>query len=261
MSVFGAEGEVDWSAERYARDAGFVAELARPLVDLLDPRPGERVLDLGCGDGRLSAVLAARGARVVGIDLSPDMVAAARARGLDARRMDAAELDFEAAFDAVFSNAALHWMGARMDAVLAGVYRALVPGGRFVGEMGGFGNIAAILTAILAVLDRRGIDARPHLPWTFPTAEAWRRRLGAHGFRVARVESIPRPTRLEAGMAAWLDLFAADLLALAGPAARAAVRDEIVELLAPALRDGDGYWYADYVRLRFVARRPEEEKA
>jgi len=247
----------DWQAERYARDAAFVAELARPLVDLLDPRPGERILDLGCGDGRLTAIIAARGARVLGIDASAAMVEAARARGLEVRLMDAAALDDEAAFEAVFSNAALHWMTSRVDAVLAGVWRALVPGGRFVGEMGGFGNIAAVLTAILAVLDRRGIDARPHVPWIFPTPEAWHRRLRRHGFLVEQLELIPRPTRVDAGLAAWLELFATDLLALAEAADRARIRDEIAELLAPSLRDETGAWYVDYVRLRFLARRPE----
>lgn len=245
-----------WEAERYARDAGFVAELARPLLDLLDPCPGERILDLGCGDGRLSAEIAARGALVVGVDNSPDMVRAARARGIDARLRDAAELPFEAEFDAVFSNAALHWMGARMDEVLAGVFRALVPGGRFVGEMGGFGNIAAIETAILAGLERRGVDGRPHLPWTFPTATAWRERLTRHGFEVERAELIPRPTRLDAGIEAWLELFAPTLLGLVPQDGRAALVADIRRLLEPCLRDEAGVWWADYVRLRFVARRP-----
>jgi len=245
-----------WEAERYARDAGFVAVLARPLVDLLAPRPGERVLDLGCGDGRLSADIAACGAVVVGIDSSPDMVRAARGRGIDARLVDAAELPFEREFDAVFSNAALHWMGARMDDVLAGVFRALVPGGRFVGEMGGFGNIAAIVTAVLAALARRGIDGRRHLPWTFPTATAWRKCLARHGFVVEQAELVPRPTRLDAGMAAWLELFAVDLLALVPDPERPRLVAEICALLEPSLRDEAGVWWADYVRLRFFARRP-----
>ncbi len=247
-------------AARYARDAGFVAHLAAPLVDLLGPRPGERVLDLGCGDGRLSAAIAARGARVVGIDRSPAMVAAARERGIEAHELDAAALPFVETFDAVFSNAALHWMGPVMEAVLAGVFRALRPGGRFVGEMGGFGNIAAITTALLATLARRGIDARTRLPWTFPTAAAWRARLERQGFRVESCELIPRPTRLETGMAAWFELFAADLLALVPADERPALVAEILELLAPALRAEDGTWYADYVRLRFGALKPEESR-
>ncbi len=247
-------------AARYAREAGFVADLAASLVDLLAPRPGERILDLGCGDGRLSAAIAARGARVVGIDRSPAMVAAARERGIEAHELDAAALPFAAAFDAVFSNAALHWMGPVMEAVLAGVFRALRPGGRFVGEMGGFGNIAAITTALRATLARRGIDARPRLPWIFPTAAAWRARLERQGFRVESCELIPRPTRLEAGMAAWLELFAADLLALAPADQRPVLVAEILELLAPALRAEDGTWYADYVRLRFRALKPEESR-
>jgi SAM-dependent methyltransferase len=129
-----------WEAERYAEAGAFVPVLGMPVVELLDPRPGERILDLGCGDGILSEKVAAAGATVVAVDAAPDLIAAAKARGLDARLMDGQTLPFAAEFDAVFSNAALHWM-RDADAVIASVKRALKPGGRFVAEMGGTGRL------------------------------------------------------------------------------------------------------------------------
>src|SRR5690242_10239656 len=130
-----------WQADRYARHAHFVPALGQPVLDLLEPKSGERILDLGCGDGVLTKKIADAGALVVGVDASADMVAAAQKCGLDARVADGARLDFAAEFDAVFSNAALHWMKEDPDAVIAGVARALKPGGRFAGEMGGHGCV------------------------------------------------------------------------------------------------------------------------
>lgn len=241
-----------WDAEHYARHARFVSDLGAPVLELLAPQPGERILDLGCGDGALTVKLVAAGANVVGVDGSPGMVAAAQARGLDARLMDGRQLAFAAEFDAVFSNAALHWM-PQPDAVLGGVARALQPGGRFVGEFGGHGNVAAIVVALLAVLARRGIDGRTLHPWYYPTAEEYRARLEAHGFAVRHIALLPRPTPLPTGMAAWLATFAGPFLAALPEADRTAARDEAVTLLQPALCDAAGQWMADYVRLRFAA--------
>ena len=148
-----------WSAARYAKAASFVPALGVRLLELLAPMPGEHILDLGCGDGALTVKIAAAGASVIAVDAAPDMVAAARRRGLDARVVAAQDLDFAQAFDAVFSNAALHWMRPP-EKVLSGVFRALRPGGRFVAEMGGHNNIAAIIVALRAVLGRRGLDAQ-----------------------------------------------------------------------------------------------------
>src|SRR2546425_4508256 len=159
-----------WDPERYARNARFVADLGMPVVELLAPQPGERILDLGCGDGVLTEKLVAMGCQVVGVDSSAELIKAAEARGLDARVMDGQNLTFEKEFDAVFSNAALHWM-KRADDVIAGVRRALKPGGRFVAECGGHKCVATIENALLDALQRRGITREDINPWYFPTLE------------------------------------------------------------------------------------------
>ncbi|MEZ5932905.1 MAG: methyltransferase domain-containing protein [Alphaproteobacteria bacterium] len=248
-------GEQRWQAETYQRHAGFVPLLGAPVLDLLAPRPGERILDLGCGDGALTEKLCAAGAEVQGVDASEAMIEAARRRGLDARVLDGHRLDFDQRFDAVFSNAALHWM-LDPDAVIAGVHRALRPGGRFVGEFGGHGNVAAITVAVLAVLERRGIDGAAVSPWYFPTPDAYRARLEAGGFEVVSIDLIPRPTPLPTDMAGWLEIMAGAFFAALEPGDRQAALDEAIRLLRPCLQDDQGRWTADYVRLRFHARRP-----
>jgi trans-aconitate methyltransferase len=244
-----------WNAGRYAVAGAFVPVLGLPVVDLLAPQPGERILDLGCGNGDLAEKIAAAGATVVAVDAAPDLITASRARGLDARRMDGQNLAFGREFDAVFSNAALHWM-KDADTVLAGVARALKPGGRFVAEMGGHNNVAAVVVALSAVLARRGIDARMHNPWYFPSAEAYRKKLEAAGFRVEEIAIIPRPTHIAAGIEPWLDAFCEPFLRALPENERLAARGETVELLRPVLVDEDGRWIADYVRLRFKAVLP-----
>ena len=199
----------EWDPSRYAKNAPFVPALGEPVLDLLNPKPGERILDLGCGDGLLTEKIVTRGADVVGVDVSADMVAAAKRRGLDARVVDAYGLDFKAEFDAVFSNAALHRMNRDPSAVICGVRRALKPGGRFAGEMGGQGNAAAITVALCATLENFGIGNPAELvPWYFPSEEEYRRRLESSGFQVEYIELIPRPTQLPTGMRGWLETFA-----------------------------------------------------
>lgn len=244
-----------WRAARYDANARFVSDLGAPVVDLLAPQAGERILDLGCGDGALTEALVAAGAEVLGVDASPDMIAAAKARGLAARVANGEALAFDAEFDAVFSNAALHWM-VNADAVTAGVARALRPGGRYVAEQGGQGNVAAIRTALIAALDHAGVKTDLTEIWYFPSPEAHAERLEAAGLRVESIELIPRPTPVKAGMAAWLETLAAPALALAPEAARKDVLAHATSLVAPALRDEGGRWTADYVRLRFKAVKP-----
>ncbi len=244
-----------WDPEGYQNNAGFVSTLGEPLIDLLQPAVGERVLDLGCGDGTLSAKLVATGVEVIGVDSSPPQVAAARARGLEALVEDARRLGFNCEFDAVFSNAALHWV-RDPAAVADGVFAALKPGGRFVGELGGKGNVALICRALLDVLAQRGIDGEAVFPWYFPGVDDYTAVLSGAGFRVAHMELFERPTPLPTGMRGWLETMAGPFLAAVAETDREAFLDEVVEALGPDLCDGDGSWTADYVRLRFAAFRP-----
>ena len=239
-----------WDAGQYARDSRFVSDLGEPLIALLAPAAGERILDLGCGDGALSVKLAAWGCSVVGIDSSASMAAAARARGLDCRVADAAALPFRAEFDGVFSNAALHWILAP-DTVLAAVARALKPGGRFVGEFGGAGNVSAIVRALRAALAGGGADFDELSPWYFPSPEEYRGRLERAGFRVTAIDLFARPTPLPGDISAWLKIFAAPFIEAPDGGADA-MYDELRERLRPELWDGEK-WTVDYVRLRFAA--------
>ena len=184
------------------------------------------------------------------------MIAKAEALGLDARVVDGHALPFTHEFDAVFSNAALHWMARDPDAVIRGVVRALKPGGRFVGEMGGHGNVAAVTVALVAVLARHGLDGWKARPWYFPTPDAYRGKLEAAGFTVETIELIPRPTPLPTGIDGWLDTFGEPFLKSLPDAERAKARAEVADLLRPVLCDEQGRWTADYVRLRFKAALP-----
>jgi trans-aconitate methyltransferase len=244
-----------WDPDAYARNARFVSDLGAGVVELLAATAGERILDLGCGDGALTRMLAEAGCRVVGVDGSPEQVVGARALGIDARVGSGETLDFDAEFDAVFSNAALHWM-RRADLVIAGVWRALVPGGRFVGEMGGHGCVEHIRRALIAALDRRGLDGTAADPWYFPTAEGYRALLEAQGFRVDMMKLFARPTPLPGDIVGWLETFAQSFTAVLPGVERPAFLAEVRDALRPALCDADGQWTADYVRLRFAALKP-----
>lgn len=248
-----AAGQV-WSAEQYAEIGRFVADLAGEAVRMLALQRGERLLDLGCGDGALTQMFAQAGAVVTGCDADASMVAAARARGLHAIQADMRALPFAGEFDVVFSNAALHWV-REQSAVLHGVYRALISGGRFVAEMGGLGNIAAIRVALQAVAQRFDADAEQVAASYFPSAAGYSSLLTEHGFAVERIVLQPRPTLLPGGMDAWLRTFRRGVLSALPADVREEAIAEVCDLLAPSLQDETGAWWADYVRLRFHARR------
>lgn len=244
-----------WNPQQYAAHARFVSDLGLPVVELLAPQPGERILDLGCGDGALTRKLQELGCHIVGVDSSSEMIRAAQALGLDARVMNGHELPFVGEFDAVFTNAALHWM-TQPDVVLDGVWRALKPGGRFVGECGGYGNTATVIAALEAALATRGIEAQRFNPWFFPSAEAYRSRLEAHGFVVDTLTLFPRPTPLSDDLTGWLETFTQAFLAALPVSQRAIVLAEVSALCRPKLCDAEGNWTVDYVRLRFAATKP-----
>ena len=241
-----AELSQRWNAQGYAQNAGFVPALGEPVLELLASAPGEWILDLGCGDGVLTKKLVEGGANVIGVDHSPEMIAAARALGLDVRMADAAALPFENEFDAVFTNATLHWVKAHPEAPVAGAFRALKPGGRFVGEFGGHGCVAAVVVALLAELERRGAtDAASRIPWYFPTAEEYRARLEGAGFHADYVAVIPRPTPLPTGMRGWLETFANRFCDALPASQRDQYLSDVTARLAPVLRDDQGRWTAD----------------
>ena len=242
-----------WDPAQYAENARFVSDLGMPVVELLSPKLGERILDLGCGDGTLTLKLMAHGCEVVGVDSSREMVAAAKSLGLDAQVMNGLTLSFTNEFDAVFSNAALHWM-KQPEEVIARVWRALKSGGRFVGEFGGYGNVAAIVNAMEFSLSSRGAEVAS--PWFFPRAEEYRRLLEARGFAVRSIVLIPRPTSLPGNIGGWLETFAQPYTSALPAAEKQGFVSEVVHALRPILCDANGNWHADYVRLRFSAMKP-----
>jgi trans-aconitate methyltransferase len=244
-----------WSPQLYASNARFVSDLAQAAVDLLAVKPGDRILDIGCGDGYLTEKLASLGATVVGLDFSPELVGAARQRGLEVRHGNAEELDFNAEFDGVFSNAAMHWM-RRADAVAAGVMRALVPGGRFVGEFAGAGNARIIRAAVHDALARRGFDPNEVDPWYLPEEDEYRAVLEAVGFRVTSIALFDRPVMIDYPIGSWIRTFGSPYLTVLPEETRSEFLSEVTVALRPHLQGADGRWTVDYTRLRFRAEKP-----
>lgn len=244
-----------WDPELYAATARYVADHGSPVVEWLGPQSGERVLDLGCGDGALTQALVAAGCEVVAVDHSPAMVEASKALGLDAHQADARSLHFRDEFDAVFTNAALHWV-PEAEAVVAGVARALRPGGRYVGEFGGQGNVAQVCAALRSAFSSRHLGLDETCGWYFPSAAEYSAVLETHGFQVQRAELIPRPTPTPGDAVQWLANFGDHILAGAPEAERQAILQEVNAALERSLRGDDGIWRIDYVRIRFAAVLP-----
>ena len=239
-----------WDPADYAKVGGFVAELGQAALDLLDPQPGEHILDVGCGDGTLTVKLVERGATVTGIDNSLEMIGAAREKGLDARLMDAADMKFGESFDAAFSNATLHWVLDKERAARA-IWFALKLGGRFAGEMGGKGNLAMLREALDEELIVRGYAPPVEASNWYASPEEFAAVYETAGFRDIDARLIERPTPVEHGVAAWVTTFRKGWLDRAG-----VPEDERAEIAA-AVADRIGTNVADYVRLRFIMRKPQ----
>lgn len=243
-----------WNASDYNRHAAFVPELGKSVLALLKLAPPARVLDLGCGDGVLSEQLVQRGYQVIGVDASAAMVRAAQQRGIAAELGDGHTLAFVDAFDGVFSNATLHWL-THPDQAIASVYRALRPGGQFVAEFGGAGNVATVVDALVAGLSARGIPGHDAMPWYFPSAGEYASRLERAGFRVDYLAHFDRPTPLPGDLLDWIATFGESFTRRLPAEARADYLAEVRSRAAPALQDAAGCWQLDYVRLRFCATK------
>lgn len=247
-----------WNPALYDEKHDFVSRFGASLVDLLSPKEGEMILDLGCGTGDLANDISAYGAKVLGIDASTDMINQAQRKfpELQFEVHDGASMPFTDEFDAVFSNAALHWM-KQPEPVVDSIYRALKSGGRFVGEMGGQGNIASIIEGIQESMVQLGFYYDESLfPWYFASEEEYRKLLEQAGFEVVAMDLYERPTPLdgEDGLRNWLKMFSDNLLIHLNNAQKEQVYTTCEKLLRPKLYQ-DGVWVADYCRLRFIAMK------
>jgi SAM-dependent methyltransferase len=244
-----AQSTSKWDAADYAKVGAFVAELGGAALDLLDPQPGERILDVGCGEGTLTRRIIERGATVLGVDNSPEMIAAARANGVDALLLPAEDMQFFAEFDAAFSNATLHWVLHKEQAARA-IFRALKPGGRLAGEMGGKGNIARLQEAVDEEMIIRGYVPPVQASNWYASPEEFATVYEVAGFSELDARLIQRPTPIAHGIANWVLTFRKGWLDRAG------VPQEERPELAAAVADRFGSNVADYVRLRFIMRKP-----
>lgn len=248
-------GEVEKDfQEIQIRMAGVMSGMGEPVLKLLDPKPGERILDMGCGLGVLAEEMVKMGCDVVAIDVNSQAVSAAKLRNVDARLMNAEAMTFKDEFDAVFSNASLHWM-RHPNRALEGVSRALKKGGRFVGETGDRKNLKTVIDAVQAALERRGIEIENLHPWLFHTHDSLAALIESNGMKVQSLETIDRPTVLPGTVAEWLAVYANNYLSSLHPKERRAFLNEVMELTRPVLFR-DGQWIVDYVRLRFQAIKP-----
>ncbi|MBA1419899.1 MAG: class I SAM-dependent methyltransferase [Epsilonproteobacteria bacterium] len=240
-----------WNPKTYNKHTAFVSQLALPVVDLLDPKEGERILDVGCGDGTLAVEMERRGAKVMGVDMSSEMVEACRANGIEAYVGSVTALPYEEVFDAVFSNATLHWV---KDAKLAvqNIAKSLKTDGRFVCEFGGEGNAFALVSTMEEVFAKHPEFGELDNPWYFPSVEAYRTLLESEGFRVEYAELIPRPTPMDDIMH-WLDIFANGVTKHLSKEQFETFKVECRDILKTKIYTKEEGWMLDYVRLRIDA--------
>ena len=242
----------DWDPDSYAANARFVSRLGSRILNKLSPCKGEDILDLGCGDGYLSKEIVNAGSKVVAIDSSSDFVEAAKKNGVDAYLINAHNLTYNKQFDAVFSNAALHWM-LDPDSVIKGVSESLKPGGRFVAEFGGIGNVKKIIKSIQSEFANQGFQNFYNNPWYFPSIKEYKNKLEKHNFLIREIELFDRPTKLPSDVGKWLDVFADPFFVNIDHQSKVKMKNNIIEDLSKEIRDESGVWWADYVRLSFAA--------
>ncbi|MGG4497201.1 class I SAM-dependent methyltransferase [Brevibacillus reuszeri] len=250
-----------WNAELYDDKMNFVSHYGRGLIDWLQPVSTERILDLGCGTGDLTASLAESGATVMGVDFSADMINSARQKypHLPFQIADAHTFRTSDSYDAIFSNAALHWM-KRPEEVIESVWLALAPKGRFVAEFGGKGNCELVINALRTTLAQKGISADERMPWYFPSIAEYAALLERQGFSVVLASHYDRPTVMpdgDRGLRHWLDSFCSPFFADLSASDIDDVCLQVTELLRPALFQ-DGKWIVDYKRIRVIANKSSE---
>ena len=244
----------NWDATEYKKHASFVPTLANDVIDLLNPQAGESILDFGCGDGELTFKIQESGCSVIGIDSSQSMIESTRNRGIEAYVMDGHSIDYQNRFDAVFSNAALHWL-TQPEKAIKGICTSLKKNGRFVAEFGGDGNIAALLKAIREVFEDNREFGEFQMPWFFPSKDEYKRLLEKAGFQVYYIELIPRPTPLKSGVENWLKIFAEGITSHLNQEQKKTFLASVKNKLLPILYTEQNGWVADYVRLRFAATK------
>jgi len=242
-----------WDADNYNKHADFVSNLAFPVVDLLNPQKNERILDLGCGDGTLALEIEKFSTKVIAVDLSESMVKKTKEKGIEAYVMSAIELPFYNEFNAVFSNAVLHWV-KEPETAIKKISAALKSGGRFIAEFGGYGNIKYLTDAMQEVFDRHEEYGEFKNPWYFPKETEYKELLEANGLKIDYIELIPRPTKID-DIANWLDIFANGIVSHLTEAQQDNFKQKVRAILKPKIYDEKNAWVADYVRLRLKATK------
>lgn len=246
-----------WNPAEYDAKHAFVYEKAKGLVELLAPQMGERILDLGCGTGALTAEIAERGAEILGVDQSEEMISQARKKfpALRFEVLDARQLRFGAEFDAVFSNAVLHWI-PEAEQVVVGVAQALKSGGRFVAEFGGKGNIRRLLEGFHRAFSALEMpEPEAVSPLFFPSIAEYAGLLERHGLEVREASLFDRPTTLEdgdRGLENWIRVFRQTFIERMGEQeARRWIQEVKRQCSGELFRDG--CWVLDYRRLQIAA--------
>ncbi|WP_415397007.1 class I SAM-dependent methyltransferase [Sulfurimonas sp. CS5] len=240
-----------WNADKYNKHADFVSNLAFPVIELLNPQENEKILDLGCGDGTLAVEIEKFNSKVTAVDLSESMIMKAKEKGIQASIMSATELTFENEFDAVFSNAVLHWV-KEADTSIKKISISLKKNGRLIAEFGGYGNIKFLTEAMQEIFNKHKEFGKFNNPWSFPKDSEYKKLLENNNFNVEYIELIPRPTKID-DISNWLDIFANGIIANLTQEQQKQFKDEVREVLKPKIYSEKDGWTADYVRLRLKA--------